>query len=94
MPIVPALPIVPVPATGHHAHAHPPPAGGFAALAQSFAASVQAQTANAVKAPGANAKIRDTRRSTETDDSLDEETNTLDAKAKRRPGTHILDVEA
>jgi hypothetical protein len=92
MPITPALPIVPVLATGHHTPAHPQPAGAFAALA--FGTGVRAQTAAGIKPAGTNAHVRTARRGTETDDSLDEETNTLDAKTKRSSGNHILDVEA
>ncbi len=87
MPIVPVLPLVPASVTGHHTQ--PPPAPG------AFAAAIQgAQTAKAIKPSAATTNSRVSRRSTETDDSLDEETNTLDAKAHFRPGAHILDVEA
>lgn len=88
MPITPALPIAPVLATGHHVQAHPPSPVAFAALASG------AQTAAGIKPVGANKQIRTARRGTETDDSLDEETNTLDAKTKRNSGSHVLDVEA
>jgi hypothetical protein len=87
MPIVPVLPLVPASATGHHPQ-QPHAPGAFAAAIQG------AQTAKAVKPSGATANSRVARRSTETDDSLDEETNTLDAKARFRPGAHIVDVEA
>jgi hypothetical protein len=89
MPIVPVLPLLPASATGHHT-VHPPASGAFAAVVQ----AAGAQTSKAVKPSAAAASPRQTRRATETDDSLDEETNTLDAKAHFRPGTHSLDVEA
>jgi hypothetical protein len=87
MPIVPVLPLLPASVAGHHTQ--PPPAPG------AFAAAIQsAQTAKAVKPSAAAANPRVARRSTETDDSLDEETNTLDAKARFRAAPHIVDVEA
>lgn len=89
MPIVPVLPLLMASATGHHAP-HPPASGAFSAVVQAAAT----QTSKAVKQSAATASPRQTRRATETDDSLDEETNTLDAKAHFRPGAHNLDVEA
>jgi hypothetical protein len=92
MPVIPALPLLPT--HGAAAHPHPSPPGTFAVLPHATTQGVRAQTAKAVKHTGHTADSGGTRGGTETDESLDEEANTLDAKSKRRPGSHILDVEA
>jgi hypothetical protein len=88
MPIVPVSPLGSATVAGHHTQPTPTASGAFAAAVHN------ALTAKAVKPSSATANPRVARRATETDNSLDEETNTLDAKAHFRPGNHIVDVEA
>lgn len=91
MPIMPAQPVVPVPATGYHAQV-PPQAHPQAPLKvrETFAALAAGV---GVKPVGSNTRPQSTQRASKTNISTDDETSKPRANGKRRPGDHVLDVE-
>ena len=62
-------------------------------LPHATAPGVRAQTAKAVKHAGETDRTGRSRSGSDTDAAIDEDANTLDAKSKRKPGQHTLDVE-
>jgi hypothetical protein len=89
MPLAPVLP--PMPAQVAVAHQHPHPTA--VPMPHATASGVRAQTAKAVKHAGETDRAGRSRSGTDSDAAIDEDANALDAKSKRRPGQHRLDVE-
>ena len=90
MPLAPVLPPMPVQVAVAHQHQQPT----AVPLPHATAPGVRAQTAKAVKHAGETDRGGRSRSGTDSDAAIDDDANALDAKSKRRPGGHALDVEA
>jgi len=89
MPLAPVLP--PMPAQVAVAHPHQQPTA--VPLPHATAPGVRAQTAKAVKHAGEADRAGRSRSGSDSDAAIDEDANALDAKSKRKSGSHTLDVE-